>query len=637
MFEQRESGAVLVRARDRANPRFLTVSRLRLSQSTHVHHLAFLDSLAPTLRSSPDHPGNFLLLDDRFDPPIPRRLHPWEEWCIMGGCEQKLDWLQDHSSEFITHNAGKRITGAMARYLGEHFSKRISLLKAASAVPQCISPDCEDVASSVLVILLHFEKSCVAVDSSCSLCPGFQCSRSRESAKTAVEDFIASSLGWKVDAYLAGEAGSGQRVYGCLVRSQARLPAHLLWKDIASLHGTPLYITVQAAAIRATEFVGAVPLELHPQFSAGVARSLASPQASRKHVATWEQHCHRANTAVARLRSAFADAFHPELPESTRLLLLSWQDKIGAFEPDSVPPALRGRIPAPGGWVNVPFPVVHKPHKTKWLPRKPAQPRFQREVSSLRELLCGIYPKLQVYLSQLDDWLDGKARRPSPLLISAKDAAEWSHGLVLDLRHLEDGWVRELDYTAPTPTLLNLPAIAERLHDFDDQELVSFIVLGVSYKAELPLQFVVLPHLLNILGYDEAVYRDVCKLEEFGWVGTFNHPPIWPCRANSKGQVPKAVLNPQDVLSGEREVRPVDDAGNPYDPVGDSRGDLVHSLNFCADGLDAAPEGTSKRASAQAKWPHENKPTAKDARTANGIISEGAALCDLDTSISPQI
>jgi hypothetical protein len=196
---------------------------------------------------------------------------------------------------------------------------------------------------------------------------------------------------------------------------------------------------------------------------------------------------------------------------------------------------------------------------------------------------------------------------------------------------LEDGWVRELDYTAPTPTLLNLPAIAERLHDFDDQELVSFIVLGVSYKAELPLQFVVLPHLLNILGYDEAVYRDVCKLEEFGWVGTFNHPPIWPCRANSKGQVPKAVLNPQDVLSGEREVRPVDDAGNPYDPVGDSRGDLVHSLNFCADGLDAAPEGTSKRASAQAKWPHENKPTAKDARTANGIISEGAALCDLDT------
>ena len=60
--------------------------------------------------------------------------------------------------------------------------------------------------------------------------------------------------------------------------------------------------------------------------------------------------------------------------------------------------------------------------------------------------------------------------------------------------------MRELDYAASTPTKFILAAFVDRLCHHDDQELVSFIVDGVSYKADVPLQFVVLPHLLNILG-----------------------------------------------------------------------------------------------------------------------------------------
>ena len=171
---------------------------------------------------------------------------------------------------------------------------------------------------------------------------------------------------------------------------------------------------------------------------------------------------------------------------STRLHLLEWLDKIASFDPDSVPPCLRDRIPPPEGWANVVFPDVHKPHKTEWLHRLPPQPAFRRQVGSTKELLCGIYPKLGAYLTSLDAWLDGKGPRPQPLACSALDAAEWSHGRVLDCRELSRGWVRELDYAASTPTKFNLAAFADRLRHHDDQELVSFIVDGVSYKADVP-------------------------------------------------------------------------------------------------------------------------------------------------------
>ena len=187
------------------------------------------------------------------------------------------------------------------------------------------------------------------------------------------------------------------------------------------------------------------------------------------------------------------------------------------------------------------FPDVHKPHKTEWLHRLPPQPAFKRQLISTKELFYGIYPKLGAYLTSLDTWLDGKGLRLQPLACSALDAAEWSHGRVLDCRELSRGWVKELDYAASTPTKFNLAAFADRLRHHDDQELVSFIVDGVSYKADVRLQFVVLPHLLNILGYDKLVYKECCKLaaEPYNWVGLFNHPPIWPLLALSKGQVPK--------------------------------------------------------------------------------------------------
>jgi hypothetical protein len=627
VFEQYDSGAVRIRSRDRSRPVFDTVSRLRLSPSRHLHRLTFLHDTAPTIRSGPDPPGNIVLWESRFGVPAARRVHPWEEWTIMQGSTDKLDWLQDHTPYNITRDAGKRVTGGMSHYLGRHFSNRVPLLRAASASPQCISPECEHKSSSVLIVLLHFGSSSAVVDTSCSLLPGFESCSSRESVKALVESFILSSLGWKVDAYLSGESKIGQRIYGCLLLRQRKLPPHLCWKHVVLLEASPVSLAIHSAATRAKEFIGAVPLELHPHFSAGVARSLVSPMVSRKHSASWSRHCHRASDAVAALRSAFKVAVTVETSRSVRVTLLSWVDKIQSFDPDSIPPSLRNRIPAPGGWSKEPFPDVHKAHKTDWLHRSPPQEPFRRRVGGLKELLCSIYPKLQTYIAQLDAWLSGSRCRPEPLACSALDAAEWSHGRVLDLRDLVNGWVRELDYSASTPTKFNLAAFADRLQHYDDQELVSFVVDGVSYKADLPLQFVVLPHLLNILGYDEAVYKQSCKLagEPYCWAATYDHPPVWPLMALSKGQVAKG---PQDCP--DPEIRPVDDAGNPHNSrtvLKDSRGDPVHSLNFYADGRDVAPEGTPKRRAARAKWPHENKPTMKHARTANGIIDEGASLC----------
>ena len=131
VFEQYASGAVRIRSRNRRHPRFLTVSRLRLSPSKHLHRLTFLHDPSPVIRSSPDPPRNLLLWDTRFDPPIAPYVSPFEEWAIMRGNEDKLDWLQTNT---LRTSLVMLARGSLEPWLltARHFSERLPLLKAAS-------------------------------------------------------------------------------------------------------------------------------------------------------------------------------------------------------------------------------------------------------------------------------------------------------------------------------------------------------------------------------------------------------------------------------------------------------------------------------------------------------------------------
>ena len=207
------------------------------------------------------------------------------------------------------------------------------------------------------------------------------------------------------------------------------------------------------------------------------------------------------------------------------------------------------------------------------------------------------------------------------------DFVEWARGKVLDLRRLKEGIVTELDYSASTPSRFNTLAIKEALVDFPDQEQVSFMVEGVSFKSEVAPQLVINRHLLNLEGYHEEVFKDVMGLKQYGWVECFDDIPFMPVRCNGKGQVAKG-----------KGIRPTDEGGGPRNPSVDSQGARVLSLNQYMDGVDwwvdaPACEQEPLQQQARQKWVPENKLSIKDVRRANAIIKEGTDLCGLDVYV----
>ena len=226
------------------------------------------------------------------------------------------------------------------------------------------------------------------------------------------------------------------------------------------------------------------------------------------------------------------------------------------------------------------------------------------------------------FLGRQDSWLAGFGRRPDDTAVAEEDRAEWSRGVILDCRGFPE--IRELDYNAHTPTKWNLEAIRAALKDCKDQEVVSFMVLGVCYKAEMPHQLVFCHHLLNLFGNDAAVYQEAVALSDLGGNGLFSHTPMVPGRFNGKGQVEKG--------SG---IRPTDEAG-PRKDLFDTANVRVWSLNQYALGSHTfqhllntesqaeLEELARARQAVSGKWPHEDKPGTEHVIIANCILREAA-------------
>ena len=293
-----------------------------------------------------------------------------------------------------------------------------------------------------------------------------------------------------------------------------------------------------------------------PEYALGKSVALAVDDACVRSPLSWTQQCSQAHTATTRLQLAFdtaTDCAWKAGDSSLTSYLLSWRCKIEPFHERSVPGQLQSQIPVLTGFRRHKFPCPHDAPVTAWLPLRAPQRKLTRRVSGFADFFTpAAWAKIDSFLAKQESWLNGSGPRPEVCAINNADWAEWARGVVLDLRRLSEGIVTELDYAAPTPTNFNTAAIAERLEDYPDQELVSFFVLGVRYKADLAHQLVFNHHLLNLKGYHEEVYADVAALVEdpYGWVGLFAHAPFLPCRFNGNGQVPKGL-----------KTRPVQESG----------------------------------------------------------------------------
>jgi hypothetical protein len=214
-------------------------------------------------------------------------------------------------------------------------------------------------------------------------------------------------------------------------------------------------------------------------------------------------------------------------------------------------------------------------------------------------------------------------RKSNVPLALGKDAfTAQAQGIVWDLRGLSEGVIVPLDFSAPLKTHLNLPLLRELLSEWPDQELVSFLVEGVDYKADIEHQIVLLPHLISLKEGYASLQQEVDKYANEGWYGLFSWPPFLPFRAVPKGSVPRK-LEPD-------RPRPTTEAGAPRQPLWDTSGDPVLSLNEASSGVTPAsvlPDGTREPDLIKPNvWPKENKPTVAHALVALVVLKVISSL-----------
>ena len=185
------------------------VAFARLAPSSSLTVLRDVDSPCHTIRSFPDPPGNCLVLDTRFEPPIVRPLVADEIWRIQGRCDSQLDLLQTlgTSDEDIIAKAGNAVTGAMAAYMAEALATRVPQLKAATT--DCLSPLAEPLGSQVLVVLISGVEQKALVACEGAMLPGFTTARSRESAVSLAARFVVGCTGHDLPTFLAGQQERG--------------------------------------------------------------------------------------------------------------------------------------------------------------------------------------------------------------------------------------------------------------------------------------------------------------------------------------------------------------------------------------------------------------------------------------------
>jgi hypothetical protein len=624
---------VRVRSTNRKSPRFLMVpfSRVRCLGTTPV---IGIDGTVGTLRSSPDPPGNCLVLDWRLGAEAVRSLTPSEEWNISGRCPEKLKWLLEEAPDFITHKAGKAITGCMSAALADLVAWR---LKCAVAVQHelvpCLGVDALGWQTPVWFAVICYSTGCVLTSPCQALLPGRFMPSSRESAVKAGNSLLRALVGEGVqcEAFLAGEAtgpNDNSLVIACPVLKDWRLclkGADLSWQRVTALLNDRCKLLASTAMLRIQMLAGPTERigEVEPAFRAGVVETKMVAHLAGVDPHMWEQHCQGAASAVSMLLTAYDLAIAAEPQARVAGMLAGWRDRVMPFCAEDIPPDLRGRIPFPEYSAEL-FPEPHLAPVTEWMPRKPLQPRVNHWVDSVQDIFAEeAWGQIGTFNSLLTAWMEDPTAnsRPRAVAIGQGGLQPWAQGVVLDLRQLVKGvgWVTELDFGASTPTQFNVDYIRERLKDYPDQELVSHLVLGVRMLADLDLQLVLLPHLLSIEGVEEEVLREVMKLSvpPFEWVGFSESLPFVPGRYIGKGVVPKA---------GD-QIRPIDEGGGPRSDLFDSDGFFVWALNAAIEGRedwDNYSEDFVFMKGKASKLPKESKPTARHVRIVIRILRAAA-------------
>ena len=117
---------------------------------------------------------------------------------------------------------------------------------------------------------------------------------------------------------------------------------------------------------------------------------------------------------------------------------------------------------------------------------------------------------VDAFVQQLTSWLAGNSQRPDTQAIPGSWLEHWIYESPHEF-YSEPGWANPIDVSKPFETHMNLDFLMPLINDYPYQELVSFVELGVRYKADLEPLILLQPHLVSFLPVQDKFLKEADK------------------------------------------------------------------------------------------------------------------------------
>ena len=432
----------------------------------------------------------------------------------------------------------------------------------------------------------------------------------RSTPMRLLEHWAEMAFSWSAAActFMIGRYGeAGPRLGVCLLpfepppadvvrsaderRARLRRGATFLWCTLACMAGTPLADPIARAFAGVGAFAGPITYTadmmhegelLHPVFRVG-----AAPVASmmgmrpvtydRLSVGYWlRQDAHYQQLLRHALESG---------AQAGESLLEGWAERIQP-PPQELLDLAQVLLPdmLAADLLSMPFSPTYEPPKTAYLPRMPAQLPFVAPscVRNAMELLTeDARKRVHTWLARILDQLrciellqpDCELLRPQPLVLGQDAMLPWAQGRIWDLTFERAQCAVPLDMTLPIETHLNLEFLGRRLATYPDQNMLSHLLEGVRFEADVELQTVLVPHLISLPKGFASVRNELYRLQTLGWYRFFDSLPFWPIYLNGQGATSRKL---------EERYRRTTECGGPRKPTFDSSGLRALSINEAA-------------------------------------------------------
>ena len=284
---------------------------------------------------------------------------------------------------------------------------------------------------------------------------------------------------------------------------------------------------------------------------------------------------------------------------SERADLLAWADRIKPPELGDVPPDLLTALPtfSDGRLDDLAFTPIPPPLQQPWLPRQPNQlpapwgrcPRRAFDLMPestqlrLRDWVEQSHANLRCIRSE---GISCARSRPDVLVISQGKLLPWARGLVWDFRQSPAECGVALDYSAALRPTLNTEFFRRRLEGHPNQQILSMIVDGVRYQADVELQGVFVPHLVSLPYCYASVRKELDRLEQLDWYEYYAGLPFWHVYSNAQGATPRKL---------EQRWRRTTEGSGPRRRLIDRDGVLAWLLNNASRALHVPRHFASER------------------------------------------